>query len=61
MKSILGDIRIVDMTHVWFGPWCTMMLGEMGAEVILVEPPWGNLGRFGPGAILKGSSTSFYA
>jgi len=61
LKNILGDIRIVDMTHVWFGPWCTMMLAEMGAEVILVEPPWGNIGRLGPGAIFKGSSTSFYS
>ena len=61
MKNILGDIRIVDLTHVWFGPWCTMMLAEMGAEVILVEPPWGNIGRLGPGSMFKGSSTSFYS
>ncbi len=61
MQKILEDIRILDFTHVWFGPYCTMMLAEMGAEVILVEPPWGNLGRMGPGAMFKGSSTTFYA
>ena len=61
MQKILEDIRILDFTHVWFGPYCTMMLAELGAEVILVEPPWGNIGRFGPGALFKGTSTSFYA
>jgi len=51
MDSILEDIRILDLTHVWFGPWTTLMLAEMGAEVIKVEPPWGSLGRieeYGP-------------
>ena len=51
MDSILEDIRVVDLTHVWFGPWTTMMMAEMGAEVIKVEPPWGSLGRieeYGP-------------
>ena len=60
-SKILEDIRILDFTHVWFGPYCTMLLAELGAEVILVEPPWGNIGRFGPGALFKGTSTSFYA
>jgi len=59
--KVLEDIRILDFTHVWFGPYCTMMLAELGAEVILVEPPWGNVGRFGPGAMFQGSSTTFYA
>jgi CoA:oxalate CoA-transferase len=38
-----------------------MMLGELGAEVIKVEPPWGTIGRLGPGELFKGVSTTFYA
>jgi CoA:oxalate CoA-transferase len=61
MKKILEDIRILDFTHVWFGPYCTMMLAELGAEVIKVEPPWGTIGRMGPGELFRGVSTTFYA
>jgi CoA:oxalate CoA-transferase len=61
MKKILEDIKILDFTHVWFGPYCTMMLAELGAEVIKVEPPWGTIGRMGPGELHYGTSTTFYA
>jgi len=61
MKKILEDIRILDFTHVWFGPYCTMMLAELGAEVIKVEPPWGTIGRMGPGELYHGTSTTYYA
>ncbi|MBE0633388.1 CoA transferase, partial [Candidatus Bathyarchaeota archaeon] len=59
--KILEDIKILDFTHVWFGPYCTMMLAELGAEVVKVEPPWGTIGRLGPGELYKGVSTTFYA
>ena len=61
MKKILEDIRVLDFTHVWFGPFCTMMLGSLGAEVITVEPPWGNIGRLGPGELFKGTASTFLA
>jgi CoA:oxalate CoA-transferase len=61
MQKILEDIKVLDFTHVWFGPYCTMMLAGLGAQVITVEPPWGNIGRLGPGELYKGTSTSFMA
>ncbi len=60
MKMPLDDIRILDLTHVWFGPWSTMMMAYMGAEVIRVEPPWGAIDRMAEGALFGGASYTFH-
>lgn len=60
MAQILDDIRIADLSHVWFGPWCTMMLADLGAEVIKIEPPWGSIGRVARGPLFGGASTIFH-
>ena len=51
----LDGVRVVEMTHMVMGPTCGMILAQLGAEVIKVEPPVGDKTRS-----LGGMGTSFF-
>jgi crotonobetainyl-CoA:carnitine CoA-transferase CaiB-like acyl-CoA transferase len=51
----LSGVRVVEMTHMVMGPTCGMILAQLGAEVIKVEPPGGDKTRH-----LGGMGVSFF-
>ena len=35
----LAGVRVLDLSRILAGPWCAMVLGDLGAEVVKVEHP----------------------
>lgn len=54
----LAGLRVLDISQVMAGPFCSMLLGDMGADVIKVEPPkLGDSTRHSMGFRLKGEDS----
>ena len=45
MSGPLSGIRIIEVGHMLAGPYCGLLLSDMGAEVIKIEPPEGDIAR----------------
>lgn len=58
MTSALEGIRVLDLSRMLPGPYCSMMLADLGAEVIKVEEPSGDPTRRSP-PIIDGHSSPF--
>src|SRR5438067_13864392 len=56
----LAGIRVLDLTRVLAGPYCTMFLGDLGAEWVKVEQPGGGDATRGWGPPVAGGESACF-
>lgn len=59
-EGALDGLRVLDLTRILAGPLCTMMLGDMGAEVIKVEPVGSGDDTRGWGPPFAGGESAYF-
>ena len=59
MRGALDGIKVLEIAQVMAIPICGTMLSDMGADVVKLEPPWGDASRHTMQPILPGESKSF--
>ncbi|WP_151525064.1 CaiB/BaiF CoA transferase family protein [Serinicoccus kebangsaanensis] len=58
----LAGVTVLDLSHLAAGPWCTMLLADLGAEVIKIERPGaGDMARHAGSVYAEGESAVFLA
>src|SRR6476659_677179 len=60
MSKPLAGIRVIELANFIAGPLCGTLLADMGADVVKVEPPGGDMSRATP-PLRNGESVSFTA
>ena len=61
VKGVLDGVRVLDLTRLLPGPFCTMILGDLGADVIKVEDPAGSDWLRNTPPLVRGESVMFQA
>jgi succinate---hydroxymethylglutarate CoA-transferase len=61
MSKPLSGVRVLDFTRLFAGPFCTMLLADLGADVVKLEPPEGDPTRVQGPPFFDGSGMSFLA
>ncbi len=59
MPGALHDVKVLEIAQVMAIPLCGVLLSDMGADVVKLEPPWGDAVRYTMLPVLPGESKSF--